>query len=492
MGTNQRSKPFFLCFDVGSSSIKAGIIDVDGNLLAWEHEGLLGAAEANLENWNPELWLSALRKVTGRLLNAAALGGGRALHPAGAVGGRGTFPGVGALAGAVFSGNGPTIVGTDERGMTVGAAELWLNHRELRRDGTSSFFLPKIAWLKENRPDLYECTATYFSFPEFLYFRACGEKVTITPSAEFTRFYWTGEELAAYGIAEDKVSPFVRVGERIGAVGAKGSEATGLPEGTPLYAGGSDFLMSLLGTGAVRPGVTCDRAGTSEGINTCVAQERQSPRIRCLPHVIEGLYNAAGILSSTGRIFEWFRSISGQEGKSYGEMIREILELGHDRAIPLFFPSLHAGETWEFSGAIFSGLEPDHGPREMGRAVVLSIGFGVRDLVETLEASSCRINALRACGGQARNALWNQMKADIIGKEIAVPAIVDAELLGDACAGFTGIGEFGSLREGSERLVAIERRFHPDEAEHRRYSEEYAAYEERCRRIMAASIETAR
>jgi xylulokinase len=196
------------------------------------------------------------------------------------------------------------------------------------------------------------------------------------------------------------------------------------------------------------------------------------------------LYNAAGILASTGRIFEWFRDISGQQGKDYREMMGEIVGLGHERSIPFFFPSFHTGEVWEFSNAVFAGLDPEHRAPEMGRAVVESIGFGVRDLIETLERNGCRIEELRACGGQARNEIWNQMKADITGKAVVVPEVVDAELIGDACAGLVGLRDFSSLAEASEELVRLQQTFEPSLEEHRRFTDEYLVYEDMCRRVV--------
>ena len=72
-------------------------------------------------------------------------------------------------------------------------------------------------------------------------------------------------------------------------------------------------------------------------------------------------------------------------------MMNEIRQIGHDLHIPGFYPSLHRGAVWEFSGGLFVGLEADHGPAEMGRAVTNAIAYGVRDLIETLERNVHRI-----------------------------------------------------------------------------------------------------
>lgn len=266
----------------------------------------------------------------------------------------------------------------------------------------------------------------------------------------------------------------------IGSVTKDAETSTGIPHGIPVYAGASDYIMAILGTAAVVPGRTCDVAGTSEGINYCSDAPVGNERIRVLPHVINGYYSAAGILSSTGAIFEWFRRISGQENKAYSEMMNEIRQIGHNTHIPGFYPSVHRGAVWEFSGGLFIGLEVEHGPVEMGRAVTNAIAYGVRDLIETLERNNCPIESLRVSGGQGRSDIWNQMKADVTGKKIEVPMVIDAELTGNACAGFTASGFFTTLQESSESLVKIIKTHIPDKEEYKRYTEGYNSYHQRC------------
>ncbi len=97
------------------------------------------------------------------------------------------------------------------------------------------------------------------------------------------------------------------------------------------------------------------------------------------------------------------------------------------------------------------GLEPEHGIREAGSAVVKSIGFAVRNMIELMEEAGFDIDNIRVSGGQARNPLWNQMKSDMTGKTILVPEIFDGELLGCACSALTGLVNF----QISKRQVRI-------------------------------------
>jgi xylulokinase len=447
-----------LCIDIGTSSIKAGLVDSRGHLSWWHREPLLITPSEQFTDWAADRWLSALANIpwdTGVIPDAA-----------------------------VVSGNGPTLVPVGGDGEPVSSALHWIDTREERIQGQKSFFLPKARWFMNNHPGAFEATRSFLTCPDFVACCLTGARASAIPSNEFAAYQWDAGSISAYGMNQDLFPEHVLTGTALGPVTRAAGERFGIPEGTPVYAGGADFLMSILGTAAVRPGITCDRAGTSEGINYCSSVPVDSRRLRTLPHAIEGLYNIAGILSSTGRIFEWYRRIAGLEDVDYDEMLAEVAAVGHAASRPLFIPSLHVGETWEFTGAAFMQLEPEYGAGELGRAVVESIGFTVRDLIETLDRNSCRIGELRVSGGQGRSAVWNQMKADITGKPVKVPVIIDAELAGNAAAALYGMGRCDSIAGAAEQVVNWDRVYEPDMAEHRRYSQSFGEFMEACSKVV--------
>lgn len=447
----ERAESTILAIDIGTSSIKAGVIDAGGRLLESGREHILGRY-GDVRAWKAAWWTEALARILGGMDQVA---------------------GVSAVA---VSGNGPTIVPVDAEGRALDPVLLWLDGRDAHRQGERSFFLPKVAWLAQNEPRRYEQARWFISGPEYIDFVLTGEAVTITPTDEFAPYVWGKDAAERYGVDPAKLPPFVHVGDLVGRVTQAASRRFNLPAGAAVVAGGSDFIVSLLGTGAVDPGVTCDRAGTSEGVNYCSAAPVDDPRMRCLPHPVPGLYNVAGVLSSTGTIFEWFRDISGQKTRSYAEMLADIRSVDDRVHVPWFFPSLHEGAAWEFSRGMFIDLGADHGPKEMGRAVVESIGYAVREVIDVLEQNGCRVGELRVCGGQGRNEIWSQMKANMVGRPLSIVEVVDAELLGNACAAYVGLGRFGSVAEASRALVRIARRYDPQAHRLEPYEERYHRY----------------
>lgn len=454
MRTLPAHKKLILAVDIGTTAMKGGLITPEGELIAYHRVTYWEKTRQDYHSWDPKVWVEALREIV------ASLGG---------------YQRISAVA---VSGHGPTVIPVDAEGRVLFYALLWMDKRSLRQDGTKSFFLPKIAWFQQNQPELYQRTKWFLSCAEYLNFFLTGSALTVTPSKEFIPYIWHGADWRAYGLDYHKLPPFVRMGEKVGEVSVHASTFIGIPAGVPVVAAGSDFLVALIGAGAVEPGRTCDRAGTSEGINHCAGSPVADKRLRTLPHAIDGLYNISGILSSTGRLFEWLRRITGQSDRSYREILQEIENLPLDRNRPYFFPSFERNGDFEFAQGGFLELHPDHTREDMGRAVVESIAFGIRRVLETLEESGCAVDELRVTGGQARNVIWNQLKADITGKRILVPEIEDAELLGGAACALVYQKEFASLREASEELVKVRAVFNPRSERSVVYDELYEAYRE--------------
>jgi xylulokinase len=459
-GTSVGVAHHLLTFDVGTSSVKAGVFTRGEARPVWLHREPLAAGDPP-DIWVTEQWVRAIQATLDQI------------------------PARGELDAIVLSGNGPTIIPVAEDGTAVRDAHLWLDRREYRLPAQPSFFLPKIAWFRSEAPEIYERTWQFMTCPEYLAYLLCGVSHTTSPSVEFDGYVWNPSGIAAYDIDEDRLPPIVRPGDRLAAVGEPGHQLFGLPVGVPVFAGGPDFLMSLLGTATVEPGKTCDRAGTSEGINHCCSAPTDSTEVRCLPHVVPGLWNVAGVLSSTGRIFEWFRRISRQRAVGYERMLEEIEAAGFEEE-PFFFPSMHRGAAWEFSKGMFVGLRSDHATAEMGRGVVHSIGYAVRQSIESLRKAGCDVTELRACGGQAKNSVWNQMKADITGLPIRCPEVADAELVGNAACALAGLGDDAAPWDAASRVVRFEQSFDPDSHRHERFASGYETYLRTYERFLAA------
>ncbi|MCL2480925.1 MAG: FGGY-family carbohydrate kinase [Spirochaetaceae bacterium] len=442
-----------LAVDIGTSSIKAGIIDKKGIPLSCRkifYKDIGG----DIHNWKTDYWINSLEKILKDL---------PLLEKAEAV---------------VFSGSAPSVIPIDKNGNYIEESLLWLDNKKIDIEDKKSFFLPKIAWFKENRKDIYSNISCFMPLSGFFPYLLTGELKEPLPNKEFTPYIWTEDSIKKLGIECTVFPQFVTTGDLVGYVSEKGSRKFYLKKGIPLFAGANDYLMALLGTGTLFEGAVCDRAGTSEGINYCSKKNMEFNNLRVLPHIAEGLYNISGILDSSGKTFDWFRKISGQEERSYAALIKKISKVIHNNDHLYFFPNLKRDSVWRFSGGAFVGLEIKHGIPETGAAVLKSIGFSVREVIRTMESYSLDVQDIRLSGGQAKNSLWNQIKADMTGKKLLAPEVKESELIGCACAAFKGLGLYSSLTQASQEMVRIKDVYKPNEKAFSVFSKFFEEYSE--------------
>ncbi|MCG8454243.1 MAG: FGGY-family carbohydrate kinase [Spirochaetales bacterium] len=442
-----------LAADLGTSSLKAGLLSSDGHLVArvrvpYAHGSGGEQKEFDARDWE-QAFLAALSALPSYPVKAVAI-----------------------------SGNGPSMTACREDGEPLAPVSLWLQKSASSSPEITSYYLPKVVSIAEHHPHAFDQARWFLSCPEWLQYRLTGEAVMVTPHKSFLPYVWDDDQLLKSQLPPHKFPRIVTMGESCGLVTEKASARTGLKAGIPVVAVGSDFMAALLGSGAYAPGAVCDRAGTSEGINYCAHAPTNNPRFRELPHLVEGLWNVSVVLSSTGRVFEWYRRLTGQERRPYEATLAEVDAVGVNAHTPLFFPGRRGDVLWEFGGGGFAYLEPSHGRAEMGRAVMEAIAFAVRRGIEELETSHLLVDEMWVTGGQARGDVWNQMKADITGKTLIIPEIEDAELAGAAaCALFMEHG-LHDLSHAAKGFVRPRQKVEPRPSVSQTYDEVYRRYRE--------------
>lgn len=464
-----------IAVDLGTTSVKAALFHEDGSCLALRRAPVRShvGAHAIEHEIDPDDWT---RAVEGLLSVLASI------HPGG----------LSAISCVVVSGNGPTILPVDAKGSPLHRAITWMDRRAseesalaadlLGRSLDPAYNLPKTLWFKRKKPEIYAKTRHFISCPEFVIAKLTDLWVSILPAEGYQSIIWNDGDLAALELDASKFPPFVKLGSIVGEVTAEASAWSKIPEGVPVVAGGPDFIVSLLGTATTKPRRACDRSGTSEGINLCWDSREpvaRDPRLLFMPHVIDPYENISGVISASGRAVSWFSGFSGSGYKTTEEFFADAVTVSPGADNLLFLPYL-AGERaplWDPAArGAFIGLSLRHGKAHMARAIAESTGFAIRDVIEVMAGLGAGVRELRVTGQPARNSTWNQMKADISGVPVLVPAFGDAELLGDLCLARHALGRAASLQDAAESLVSIERVFEPSTSTRALYDDLFGLY----------------
>jgi xylulokinase len=144
-----------------------------------------------------------------------------------------------------------------------------------------------------------------------------------------------------------------------------------------------------------------------------------------------------------------------------------------------FLPALSGAMAPEWIASArgcFYGLSAAHGSADLARAVLEGCAFAMRDVLERLQEMGVAAHSILLLGGGARSRLWGQIRADLTGLPVAVPAVVDTSPLGAAMLAAVAAGLQPDLRAAARR-VATEATIVAPHAERRgAYDDAYGAY----------------
>jgi xylulokinase len=134
----------------------------------------------------------------------------------------------------------------------------------------------------------------------------------------------------------------------------------------------------------------------------------------------------------------------------------------------------------EWNGAargVFYGLTLAHTRAHMTRALLEGSAFGLRDILEAMRNAGLEVSRLTIVGGGAKGPLWRQIKADVTGLPVRVPASVETTATGAAVLAAVGSGVHASVAEAVDAFVAYQPEEHqPDPERHQLYDEAYRRY----------------
>ena len=412
----------FLGLDVGSSSTKAVLVDLDGAVVAdarLEHEisrPRPGWAEQDAErDWWGGVVQVCRRVLDGRgaRVRGVGLSGlGPCVLPAGADG-RPLRPAI--------------LYGIDSR--AVGQAERLTEELGggtiLARCGSrlsSQSVGPKLRWLVEQEPRVWAATRRVFGASSYLVARLTGEYVLDHHSAShWAPLYdvhenaWIDEWVAdvAPGLALPRL---VWPHEACGSVGRAAAAATGIAEGTPVAAGSIDSWAEVVASGLRAPGQGLLVYGTSMFLIEVDSPARPDSRLWSTVGFTPGSLNIAAGVASGGALTAWLRELTG--GVSYNELYAEAAAAGPGAGGLLALPYFAGERTPLFDPdlrGMVLGLTAAHGRGHLFRAFMEAAAFAVRHNLETMREARGTIAALRSAGGGASGALWPRIVSDVTG-----------------------------------------------------------------------------
>jgi autoinducer 2 (AI-2) kinase len=358
--------------------------------------------------------------------------------------------------------------------------------REFYRSSGQTFALsaaPRLLWLKNNRPSLYEKSTYFTMISDWILFKLSGELACEPSNAGTAGAFnlstrnWEKEQFTKCGL-KDLFVPVLESGDVLGRISSQASNETGLSTDTLVVMGGGDVQIGMAGLGANALGDAVVLGGSfwQQVVNIPVnAKLSDEMLLRVNPHVVRGMSQAEGITFFTGLVMRWFRDTLGG-GKSYSELeaMASIIPVGSHGILPIFSDSMKYGE-WIHASPSFVGLgiDPDK--------------YNIGSMFRALEENACIVSAINLenikafsgvcpkslifASGASQGPLWSQILADVTGLEVKVPVVKEATALGVAMAAGIGAGVYKSFEEAGQNIVKMERSYQPNMNNFQAYQE---------------------
>jgi xylulokinase len=225
-----------------------------------------------------------------------------------------------------------------------------------------------------------------------------------------------------------------------------------------------DAFASYVGAGLLARGDAYDPGGSAGGFGVYWDRPLEVAGAFVTPAPLAGLYSVGAAMTATGRALDWYRdSILG------GTITTEAL-LAEAATTPpgadglVFLPYL-AGERspiWDPDArGVLAGLTLGHGRGHVARAIVEASALAIRHVAAPMLAAGVEVTAMRACGGPARSAFWNRVKADVTGFTVLVPDVLETAVLGSAVVAAVGIGAQPDLPAAIAAMTHVTERIEP-------------------------------
>ena len=442
---------YVLCLDCGATNVRAILVDEKGNLVAKASQP--NSTDQGSENTQYHVWNAD------RILNQLAECARKILPEVDATQVKGititTFGVDGALVNAEGELLYPVISWKCPRTAEVmKAIDKYLPQSKLNEiSGVGEFAfntIYKLIWIKENRPELLEQAHAWLFISNILAHRLTGVMATDRTMAgtsqmtDLTTGDWSDEILGTLGISKSLFPPMVNAGEVIGTLTPAACELLGLHCSVPVVSTGHDTQFALFGSG-VKENQPFLSSGTWEILMLRTAKAKLEAEDYAAGATVEfdskqGLLNP-GLQWIASGIIEWVKATC-YNGENYDTMDAEAAAIapGCDgvKLVPNFLPSDPVPGSIE---GLILGRTRGH----IYRAAMEALTYRLKSRLEKLEkVGGFKATELLLVGGGARNKIWTQMRADILGLPIWVSTVSESTVLGAAMYAMAGAGIYES------------------------------------------------
>ena len=486
---------YLLGYDIGSSSVKASLVDAQsGKCVASafypKTEAAIIAVKPGWAEQEPSSWWDNLKLATADIMAASAadpkdikaIGISYQMH------------------GLVCVDKDqnvlrPSIIWCDSRAVPYGQKAFdQIGHENCLShllNSPGNFTASKLAWVKENEPELYAKIYKIMLPGDYIAMKLSGEICT-TISGLSEGMFWDFAEgapaqmlLDYYGIDRSLIADIKPTFSEQGRVSAAAAAELGLAEGTPITYRAGDQPNNALSLNVFNPGEIASTAGTSGVVYGVLGDVNYDPksRVNTFAHVNHTPdQTRLGVLlciNGTGILNSWMKRNVAPEGISYAEM-NDLAAKAPSGSAGVSSKPFGTGaermlENKEVGSSIHGVNFNVHDKSHLLRAAQEGIVFSFKYGIEVMEQMGMNVNKIHA--GHANMFLSPIFRDTLAGVSGAVIELYDTDGSVGAAKG-AGIGA-GIYKDNTEAFATLEKLAVIEPAHTAEYTEAYETWKSR-------------
>jgi xylulokinase len=350
------------------------------------------------------------------------------------------------------------------------------------------FTLPKILWVKENEPEVFEKAKVFVLPKDYVRYKLTGSlhmeysDAAGTLLLDVRKQEWSKEICELLEIDHHLCPPLVHSHDEVGTLSPEIAKRTGLSETVRVFAGGADNACGAIGAGILEDGKTLCSIGTS---GVVLSYEENGTKdfqgkVHYFNHSAPDAYYTMGVTLAAGYSLTWFKDVFAKE-ESFEHLLANVGSVPIGANGLLFTPYIVGERTPHVDAEIrgsFIGMDGSHQLKHFARAVLEGITFSLNESVEIFRENGKNIDTVISIGGGAKNEAWLQMQADIFNAKIIKLSSEQGPGMGAAMLAAYGCGWFASLQDCAQEFLREEKIYYPIEEHVETYKRLFSIYKD--------------
>lgn len=351
------------------------------------------------------------------------------------------------------------------------------------------FTLPKILWVQQNEPELWDKVAHILLPKDYLRYYLTGNLHMDYSDAAGTLLFdlenksWSTPIMDHFNIKEELLPPLLPSTGYVGTLSDEIKERFSFQKEIKVFAGGADNACSAIGAGIVNDQVALASVGTSGVFLSLENKPLQNyqGKLHLFHHATEDDYYSMGVTLAAGNSLDWFKNTFAKN-MSYNDLLDPISEISPGANGLLFTPYIVGERTPYVDSDIrgsFIGIDTSHRLEHFARAVLEGITFSLRQSQELMtEITDRQFDRIISVGGGARNQDWLEMQANVFDTPVVTLSAEEGPGAGAAMIAAVGLGWFKNFEECAEVFVNYSSPIYPSDEQVEKYNQIYDRYKQ--------------